>query len=91
MRAQAGLCDDAVLQRLLTFHRSAQGSSNGSCSHGGGHQAVEMHEKLPHERVALADDALDYIVQHLLTPTAQARWTSEQLGIHLDGLTSRHH
>jgi hypothetical protein len=63
------LSDDEILQMLITYNRSADNPKRA---------------KLPHERQPLEIESLRLVVDNLLTPTAEARWTSETLRLHLE-------
>lgn len=49
-----------------------------------GGAAGREHLLLPHEAKPLQNDTLRQIVEKLLTPAPEARWTSEDLRVHLE-------
>jgi hypothetical protein len=68
------LTDAAILQRLFDYHHrdGPEGRRNAA------------RVLLPHEAKPLQNNLLRLIVNNLLAPTAQGRWTSDQLRIYLD-------
>jgi hypothetical protein len=72
--------DEDVLSRLAAYASSSNGAAVNGAAHGGGGARV----LLPHEAAPLRNETLRYIVDQLLAPSAAARWSSEQLRVHLE-------